>query len=460
MMSARKKAPANTNLTAFKANRIIYLGDAQKVTQWDELSPTQLKLAMYSAAQVRPDDTQQTRYTLTFKQFADLTGMDEDSAGGADYKRIFTEAKRLAQRGVDFIDANGDLVHFNWLFGVRVSPKSGTIAYSIEDNLLPFYKTRSGAFAVISLLDYMPLRGKYSLLLYEFLAKWRTAGQVYQTIPQLREQLQVPPNLYPRTVNFLQRVLKGAVDEINEKSTVSFRVRTVEKRGPRDRLEGIMFILQSLTTAETEREELLVLLTTRQIDKPAAHAIINARSRRRIMDNIAAADRYIKKQKELGLPYNMAAITCTAIANDWAGADLGQPLFDVTEAAPIAPPEPCKICAGKGIITGPDDSYTHCKCVALPPAPVEDEDRQPITGPIADAFKEVFAEIGNGPAAAAAQPTPAPVEPEMDPETAARHELALLFTAEARRRMREREARDAAAKAAKKTAPNGAAESN
>lgn len=396
MMSARKKAPANTHLTAFKANRIIYLGDAQKVTQWDELTPTQLKLAMYSAAQVRPEDTQQTRYTLTFKQYAELTGMDEDSAGGADYRRVFAEAKSLAQRGVDFIDSNGDLVHFNWLLGVRVSPKSGTVAYSIEDNLLPFYKTRTGAFAVISLLDYMPLRGKYALLLYEFLAKWRAAGQVYQTIAQLREQLQVPPGLYPRTVNFLQRVLKGAVDEINEKATVSFRVRTVEKRGPRDRLEGIMFILQSLTTAETEKTELLALLTARQIDKPAALAITNARSRRRIMDNIAAADRYIKKQKELGLPLNIAAITCTAIANDWAGADLGQPLFDVTEAAPIAPPEPCKICAGKGIITGPGGSYTHCKCVALPPDTVEDEDRQPITGPIADAFKEVFREFGNG----------------------------------------------------------------
>ena len=440
MMSARKKAPANTHLTAFKANRIIYLGDAQKVTQWDELTPTQLKLAMYSAAQVRPEDTQQTRYALTFKQYAELTGMDEDSAGGADYRRVFAEAKSLAQRGVDFIDSNGDLVHFNWLLGVRVSPKSGTVAYSIEDNLLPFYKTRTGAFAVISLLDYMPLRGKYALLLYEFLAKWRAAGQVYQTIAQLREQLQVPPGLYPRTVNFLQRVLKGAVDEINEKATVSFRVRTVEKRGPRDRLEGIMFILQSLTTAETEKTELLALLTARQIDKPAALAIINARSRRRVIDNIDAADRYIKKQKELGLPCNVAAITCTAIANDWAGVDLGQPLFDSIEEATQTPsPEPCKVCAGKGIITGPDGGYIHCKCVALPPDPVEDEDRQPITGPVADAFKEVFAEIGNGPAAAAAQPTPAPVEPEMDPETAARHERALLFTAEARRRMRAAE---------------------
>ena len=440
MMSARKKTPINTHLTAFKANRIIYLGDAQKVTQWDELTPTQLKLAMYSAAQVRPDDTQQTRYSLTFKQFADLTGMDEDSAGGADYKRIFAEAKRLAQRGVDFIDANGDLVHFNWLLGVRVSPKSGTVVYSIEDNLLPFYKTRSGAFAVISLLDYMPLRGKYALLLYEFLAKWRAAGQVYQTIPQLREQLQVPPELYPRTVNFLQRVLRGAIDEINDKATVSFKVRTAEKRGPRGRLEGIMFVLQSLTAAETEKEELLAVLTTRQVDKPAALAIINARSRRRIMDNIDAADRYTKKQKELGLSYNVAAITCTAIANDWAGVDLGQPLFDSTEEV-TQTPSPCKVCAGKGIITDSDGKMINCACLALPVDPVEDPEKKPIPGPIADAFKEVFKEFGNGPspAATAAQQTPEP-EPEMDPETAARHERALLFTAEARRRMRGQEA--------------------
>ena len=70
-----------------------------------------------------------------------------------------------------------------------VSPKSGTVTYSIDKNLLPFYTSRAGTFALIELLDYMPLRGKYSLLLYEFLSKWRSAGQVYQTIEQLRAQL-------------------------------------------------------------------------------------------------------------------------------------------------------------------------------------------------------------------------------------------------------------------------------
>ena len=446
-MTPRQKTAAapDTHLTAFKANRIIYLGDAQKVTQWDDLTPTQLKLAMYSAAQVRPEDTQQTRYTLTFKQYAELTGMDEDSAGGADYKRIFTEAKRLAQRGVDFVDANADLVHFNWLLGVRVSPRSGTITFSIEDALLPFYKTRSGAFAVISLLDYMPLRGRYALLLYEFLAKWRNAGQVYQTIAQLREQLQVPPGLYPRPVNFLQRVLRGAVDEINEKATVSFKIKMAEKRGPRGRLDGINFFLLPIGPLQDEREELLAALTARQIAQPAVLAIIAARTRRRILDNIAAADKYIKKQKQLGLPYNEAAITCTAIANDWAGVDLGTPLFEAE--TPAVPAEPCKICGGIGIITGPDGPVTNCACVARPPDPVEDEDRETWRGEGADAIAAAMADFGTPdrpPAPRSAAPEPQPTAPE--PTGAG------LALAELKRRDREREAEN-------KTAPDGAAES-
>ena len=375
-----------------------------------------------------------------------MAGMDEDSAGGKDYKRIFAEARKLSKLGVDFVAADGTLIGFNWLLGVHVSPKSGTVTYSIEDDLLPFYKTRSGAFALIELGDYMRLRGKYALLLYEFLAKWRNAGQVYQSIPALRQQLQVPDKKYPRIVDFLAWVVKPAVDEINEKTEVSFKIQTTEKRGNHRKLEGILFSIAPITTVAGIQAELLELMTSVEVPEPVALAILNDPekpvNRDYIVKNIKAADEYLRilaARKEP--PKSKKAIFMAALQNDWAGEREGSPvsLFD---AADVTPPGLCPICAGMGIITGPDGKKTNCKCVALPPAPpVEDEDRQPITGPIADDFKEVFAEIGNGPGPAAQPPqTPAPADPEMDLETAARHERTKLYVAEAKRRMREREA--------------------
>ena len=67
----------------------------------------------------------------------------------------------------------------------------------------------------------------------------------------------MPEGLYPRTVNFLHRVLKGAVEEINDKATVSFKVKTTEKRGGRGKLEGILFTIKPIITVAGIQAELL-----------------------------------------------------------------------------------------------------------------------------------------------------------------------------------------------------------
>ena len=440
MMTPRKKAPEkpDARLTAYKSNKIIYIGNAQRVEKWDELTPNQLKIAMYSAAQVRPDDTAMQEYTLSFKQFAELAGMDEDSSGGKDYKRIFSEARKLSKLGVDFVAADGTKIGFNWLVSVSVSPKSGTVTYSIDKNLLPFYTSRAGTFALIELLDYMPLRGKYALLLYEFLAKWRAAGQVYQSITDLRAQLQVPEGLYPRTVNFLHRVLKGAVEEINDKATVSFKIKTTEKRGGRGKLEGILFTIKPITTMGDGQTELLDIMTAVEVPEPVALAILNDPerpiNRDYIVKNIKAGDEYLKilaGRKES--PKSKKAIYMAALQNDWAGIIKGAPLFD---AAEVTPPGLCPICAGVGILTEPGGKITNCSCVAPPPDPKAPEDHERSwRGPMVETMREVFAEIGNGPAAAA-EPHPAanpePENPTPRPAAAAKDEL--------KRREREREA--------------------
>ena len=411
-MAPRKKD--ETRLTAYKNNRIIYIGDAQRVDRWDELTPNQLKIAMYSAAQVRPDDTALDEYAMPFKEFAALAGLDEDSSGGKDYKRIFAEARKLAKLGVDFIAADGTLIGFNWLVSVRVSPKSGVVNYSIDKNLLPFYKTRAGSFALIELADYMRLRGKYALLLYEFLAKWRTAGQVYQSIPALRSQLQVPENLYKRTVDFMRRVVDGAVEEINEKTEVSFKVKMTEKRGLRSAVEGIFFSIKPIMAATDEQDELLELMTAVEIANPVALALLNdptkSISREYVEKNISAASDYIKLLINRGEPTkSKKAIYTAALQNDWAGILKGLPLF---EAAEVAPPGLCPICAGVGIVTGPDGRPTNCSCLAAPSNLNGPEDHETKwKGPIVEVFKDAFAGIGNGPSGEAATSKPEPEEP-------------------------------------------------
>lgn len=333
-------------LRAYKSNQIIYLGDAT-VRHWDELTPNQLKIAMFSAAQVRPDDTAETKYTMTFHQFAELCRFDEDTAGGKDYERIYKEARKLSKLGVDFIAANGDLVGFNWLTSVRVSPKSGTVTFKLDEALLPFYKTRRGTFAIIELMDYMPLRGRYALLLYEFLAKWKSAGQVYQSIDDLRQQLRISPGLYPRTVDFMRRAVDGAVEEINKKATISFTVKMMERRGKNAKVEGVTFQIIPIQHEQKADDGPMEQLLNCGVDTPVAMALIEKYSRERIVANIGKA---LEIEKGGKIKKSLAATVCAAIKEDYAGAE--QLLLISPELETNAPPKtPCPECGGAGIIT-------------------------------------------------------------------------------------------------------------
>ena len=309
-----KKPPRKSDLVAFKSNQIIYLGDCQ-VKHWDELTPNQLKIAMYSAAKVQQEDTAETQYTMTFREFADLCKFDEDSSGGANYEKVYREAKKLARSGVDFVTKEGDTVIFNWLDRVTVSPRSGTVTYSLDPRLLPFYKTQRGTFAIVNLLDYMPLRGKYSLLLHEFLAKWQSKGCIYQSIEQLREQLRVPQNKYKRTVDFMRRVVDGAVDEINEKAEHAFRVRIEEKRGVRDAVEGITFYIDHIRKSKnTDADESAALLRSCGVSEQVAADYASQYSLARIRANVELA----KAKATNGQAKQLPAIALAAVADDYA----------------------------------------------------------------------------------------------------------------------------------------------
>lgn len=325
-----KKAIQKENLQeiiAYKNNQIIYLGNVQ-IKNWDELSSNQLKIAMFSACKVKLEDTHETKYTMSFKEYADLCKFEEK--GGSIYERIYREARKMAKLGVDFIDKNGDTVIFNWLTSVRISPKSGIVTYKLDENLLPFYKTQKGTFAIINLLDYMPLRGKYALLLFEFLSMWQNTKErkVYQTIEQLRTQLQVPEETYTRPYDFIKQIIDRSVKQINSKTKYTFSVRYKTHLGSHNTVKAITFYIdplenQTTTPIPLQNHELYETLKS-VINKPkAALDICNnpEYSSERIIANIKLA----QKRYDDGKANNLTATVLAAIKEDWAEIQIISP---------------------------------------------------------------------------------------------------------------------------------------
>lgn len=335
------------HIKTYKSNKIISL-EGCKILRWDSLNNTQLKLIMLSASKVKPDDDRNTKYSISFKEYADFCGFTKS---GDNYDKIYEDADKLSHSGVNYETKDGDTIIFVWLNQVTLSRSKGYFTYYLDDRLLPFYKTKNGNFAVINLVDYMPLRSRYSLLLYELLASWQINGKVYKTIEQLRTQLEVPENKYNRVADFLAWVIKPAVAEINSKSQYSFKVEIIEKKGKRRTTEGIEFILKPIKTAieETlspELAELVELLASLGVERPAAIKLVKSYPKDAIIQNIKFAKAEDKKEKRA----NFAGFLCRAIADNWAAQN---PKSSEKKPAPpvgsklLANPN-CEKCFGEG----------------------------------------------------------------------------------------------------------------
>lgn len=344
---------------ACKDNQLIQLRG--QIIRRDPLSATQQKIVTYSAALVKPDDEPGKRYEMTIKDFAELCGITK---GGEVYQSVYREASNLKRRGLDYVEnETGDIILVSFLEDVRISRKKGTISYRLPESLIPFYKQYSSQFTKINLLEYMPMRGKYALLLYELLLSWQAKGKVYYPIEGLRRLLEVPTGKYTRTDNFMMRVINPAIEEINVKSTV-FNVLANSRTGKRNKVEGINFVIQRLeepSTISTDRKQIIELLVSLGIEPPAARSLADTYSRERILGNVDYAQ---KREAEGRISTSLAAYVCAAISEDYA--DVEQPSIFVAMAetsatitdtglAKRADPN-CPYCHGTGIcIVYPDD---------------------------------------------------------------------------------------------------------
>ena len=369
-MRSIAKAEPKKRLNAYKSNQIVYLGDA-KIRRWDQLTSVQLRICMLSASKVKPEDTGETEYTISYEEFAQLCQLGANTDGGRAYLQLYEMADQLSHSGVNIELKNRDVIMFNWLDRVTVIHETGSIAYSLDPRLLPYYKTKAGAFTIVNVMDYMPLRGRYALLLFEFLSKWRNHGSVYQTMESLRQQLQVPADEYT-PAEFKRNVIQAAVDEINEKTQYSFKVSFETKIGRRRVVEGIHFIIEPIQiNLPVLSNALADKLAENGVSTPVATSLVREYSEKRILANVARA----KEMEATGvMKKTLAALICDAIKKDYADAEIEE-----TETPPAPITGKCSECGGSGTITNWTTSIASpCpKCHPSKPKPADEDPDAP-----------------------------------------------------------------------------------
>lgn len=135
---------------------------------------------------------------------------------------IWESAKRLAKTTIEFETTMDDERYLGVaaIFGANVPAKGkrgSELHFFFPPNLVPIIKEPL-RFTRLRVHFMMKLSGKYAVTLYEILEGYanRRDGECRVTIDELRTWLKVPEGAYPDWKNFRHRVLKPAIDQIND----------------------------------------------------------------------------------------------------------------------------------------------------------------------------------------------------------------------------------------------------
>ena len=181
---------------------------------------------------IQPDDEEFKRYKIPvsiFKEFygthrKDIYNVVKRAVEGLLSKPIKIEGKN--EKGKRIFEM------FNFISYGRYEEGEGSFYIEIDRNFKPYLLQLKEFFTKIPIKYTYVLRSRYAIRLYELLKQYESTGFRVDSIDELKEMLGVEKNEYPRFDNFDRRVLKKAVEEINEKTDleVSYRKKKTGRK--------------------------------------------------------------------------------------------------------------------------------------------------------------------------------------------------------------------------------------
>lgn len=251
------KKRQNQQFYVVKANDLI------RKTRYN-LTTQQQKIVLYAISKIKPSDPPGTKYEMTIQELCDACGIDINNTGFY-YKAIKEDLQKLTTRiWVQMPDKSEGTV--SWISDAWITPLSGTVEIRFHELMAPYLFDLKERYTQYQLEDVLVLRGKYAIRLYELMRSYTTQQaidggiekSVMVSLTELREMLAVDG--YEDWRNFNRRILKSAVDEINEfndKINITYETYKIGRK-----IDKVNFIItpakarQVLNARQKKRERL------------------------------------------------------------------------------------------------------------------------------------------------------------------------------------------------------------
>lgn len=181
---------------------------------------------------IRTDDKVFNKYTLDLRELAQL---HEITASNDLYKQLHRAAEELLVTVVDLSTAKS-IRKTTWLNFVEYVPNEAILKVTINDELKPYLLQLKANFTQYQFAAVANFRNSYSIRFYELLKMRQNMGkgeQFYIEYPlvELKKLLGIKPDEYKQVVHLKDRIIKPAMDEINNQTDLNIVDVEYPKKG-------------------------------------------------------------------------------------------------------------------------------------------------------------------------------------------------------------------------------------
>ena len=171
-------------------------------------------------------------FNTSYCEFSTSYLRGEDKSNG----KLYQEALRgLATKGIEYQKENGDWEFCNLIAFPKV--KGGKVSFTISNDMVDLFLNFSKGYSKYILSISLSLKSTASARLYELISN--QSNPLKYGIDNLKEMLGVA-DTYPKTGNFLQRVIVPAKKELDEVANWSFDFQPI--RGKNGKYTHLLFI--------------------------------------------------------------------------------------------------------------------------------------------------------------------------------------------------------------------------
>lgn len=206
-----------------------------------DVSIYQLKIFYEMIASIRRTDTEFQKFTLSYRQFFDR----EKMTYGKRHEILKKAIKKLAGFVMEFKNERGNTVICSLLSKAEFTKDSVELLFHTD--LAPYLLAIAESnFFKFHIQNIRELKSTNSIKIYILLKSWEGNEGVYYELKRFKQDLELDTKGYDKFYDFERRVLKPAIEEINEKNDiiVSYGVKRLIPNNKKSEVIGLYFNVQ------------------------------------------------------------------------------------------------------------------------------------------------------------------------------------------------------------------------